>query len=101
MTWSWSSSAVTLAPGRSTMTAPTSSPRVGIGHADHRAVGHGGVLEERGLDLHRVDVLAAADDHVLGAVDDVDEAVLVERAMSPVCSQPWVKVWAVSSGRFQ
>ena len=47
-------------------------------HADHRRVVHGGVLEERGLDLDAVHVLAAADHHVLGAVDDVDEALVVE-----------------------
>ena len=46
--------------------------------ADDRAVRDVGVLEDRRLDLDRVDVLAAADDHVLRAVDDVDEAVLVD-----------------------
>ena len=50
----------------------------GVGHADDGAVGHGGVLEEGGLDLDRVHVLAAPDDHVLGPVDDVDEVVVVE-----------------------
>ena len=49
-----------------------------IGDADHGAVGHGGVLEQRRLDLHRVDVLAAPDDHVLGPIDDVDEVVRIE-----------------------
>ena len=77
-TWLASSSAVTLWPGRRTTTAPTSSPSVGSGHADDRAVGDRGVLEEGGLDLDGVDVLAAADDDVLGAVDDVDEAVVVD-----------------------
>src|SRR5207302_1321397 len=38
------------------------------------------VLVERSLDLERRDVLAAADDHVLEAVDDVEEALLVEDA---------------------
>ena len=99
-TCSCSSSDVTLAPGRSTMTAPTSSPRIGIGHPDHGAVGHGGVLEEGGLDLHRVHVLAAPDDHVLGPVDDV---VIRPRQAGhvPECSQPRLNVLAVSSGRFQ
>ena len=49
-----------------------------MGHADDRAVGHRRVLEEGGLDLDAVDVLAAPDDHVLGPVDDVDESLLVD-----------------------
>ncbi len=49
-----------------------------MGHADHRAVGDGGVLEQRGFDLDAVDVLAAPDDHVLRPVHDVDEAFLVD-----------------------
>ena len=49
-----------------------------VGHADDGAVGHGRVLEEGGLHLDAVDVLAAPDDHVLGPVDDVDEALLVD-----------------------
>ena len=36
-----------------------------------------GVVVERLLDLPRVDVVAAADDHVLHAVDDEEVAVLV------------------------
>ena len=50
----------------------------GVGHADHRGVGHGGMLEQGGLDLDRVHVLTAADHHVLGPVHDVDEPVLVD-----------------------
>ena len=49
-----------------------------VGQADHRAVRDVGVLEDRRFDDHRVDVLAAADDHVLRAVDDVDEALVVD-----------------------
>ena len=49
-----------------------------VRHADQRAVGHRGMRVEHVLDLGRIDVLAAADHHVLGAVDDVDEALLVE-----------------------
>ena len=51
-----------------------------MGHADDGGLGDVGVLVERGLDLGRVDVLAAADDHVLEAVDDVEVAVVVEPA---------------------
>ena len=36
------------------------------------------MLEQRRLDLHAVNVLAAADHHVLGPVDDVDEALVVD-----------------------
>ena len=49
-------------------------------YADHRALGHAGVGIERGLDLGRIDVLAARDDHVLEAVDDVEDADLVHVA---------------------
>ena len=42
--------------------------------ADHGGVEHRRVAEENLLDLDRVDVLAAGDDHVLLAVDEGDEA---------------------------
>ena len=45
--------------------------------ADHGDLGDGLVLVERLLDLARVDVVAAADDQVLLAVDDEEVAVLV------------------------
>ena len=51
-----------LAPGR-------------IWPADDRDVGHRRMLREHRLDLGRVDVLPAADDHVLGPVQDVEVAV--------------------------
>ena len=49
-----------------------------VGHAEHRGLAHGRVLVEDLLDLARVDVVAAADDHVLLAVDDEEVAVLVD-----------------------
>ncbi len=49
-----------------------------MGYPDHRAVGDRGMIEERGLDLDAVDVLATSDDHVLGPVHDVDEPLLVD-----------------------
>src|SRR5439155_26230632 len=49
------------------------------GYADHGALQHPRVLVQRVLDLDRRDVLAAGDDHVLGAVHDVDVAALVDR----------------------
>ena len=46
--------------------------------ADDRRLAHAGMLVEHLLDLARVDVVAAADDHVLLAVDDVEVAVVVD-----------------------
>src|SRR5262245_20523204 len=47
---------------------------------DHGGIHHRRVVVERALDLDAVHVLAAADHHVLGAVHDVDEALVVEAA---------------------
>src|SRR3954454_9448286 len=49
-----------------------------VRHADDRGLRDRGVLVEDLLDLARVDVVAAADDHVLLAVDDEEVAVLVD-----------------------
>ena len=43
-----------------------------VGHADHRDLGHRGVLEQAVLDLDRRHVLAAGDDDVLLPVGDRD-----------------------------
>ena len=51
-----------------------------VGHADHRRVGHRGVLHQRDLDLLGIDVEPAGHDHVLGAVDEIEEPVGVEIA---------------------
>ena len=51
-----------------------------VGQPDHGAVLHAGMRHQRPLDLGRVDVEAAADDHVLGPVDEVQEVVVVEVA---------------------
>lgn len=40
-------------------------PEVGVGHPDDRDLAHRRVLDEERLDLAGVDVLAAADDHVV------------------------------------
>ena len=48
--------------------------------ADDRALGDGRMLGEGVLDLGRIDVLAAGDDHVLDPVDDEDESVFVHVA---------------------
>ena len=51
-----------------------------VGDAEHRGLGHRGMGVDRRLDLLRADILAAADDDVLLAVDDEQIAVLVEIA---------------------
>ena len=81
----WSSSSVAAAPGVSCTTAPTSSPSTSWGMPMTAASVDGRVLEQRGLDLGAVDVLAAADDHVLGPVDDVDEALVVDAGRCRRC----------------
>src|SRR5262249_12921229 len=48
-----------------------------VGNADHRDVLHARVAAENVLDLARVDILSAADDHVALAVDEMNEALLV------------------------
>src|SRR5579875_2864906 len=48
--------------------------------AEHRGLADGRVLVEHLLDLARVDVVAAADDELLLAVDDEEVAVLVDPA---------------------
>src|SRR5690606_28078365 len=49
-----------------------------VGHADDTDVGDGGVLEDGGLHLGGVHVLAAGDVHVLHPVADGVEAVVVD-----------------------
>src|ERR1043166_8442266 len=51
-----------------------------VGRADHGGLRHRRVREQRLLDLARVDVLAAADDELARASDDVEEAVPIEAA---------------------
>src|SRR5262249_52189151 len=48
-----------------------------VGHADGDDFAHFGMLEQRLLDIARIHVHAAADDHVLLAVDDAEVAVSV------------------------
>ena len=53
---------------------------LGIGRADHRHLGHAGRRQQHLLDLARVDVGAAADQQVLAAVLQGQEAILVQAA---------------------
>src|ERR1051326_3424432 len=48
-------------------------------HAEHRAFGDVRQLIENRLDLHRINVLAAGDEHLLAPADDAVKAVLVAR----------------------
>ena len=75
-----SSSGATSWPGLSSTTAVDPLAPLLVGQPDHRAVAHRGVLHQRLLDLGRVDVEAAGDDHVLQAVDDEQVALVVEVA---------------------
>src|SRR5262245_1643745 len=54
-----------------------------VGDPEDGGVEDGGVLEDGGLDLGAVHVLTAADDHVLGPVDDEDEALVVDAGDVP------------------
>ncbi|PAV69301.1 hypothetical protein WR25_10695 [Diploscapter pachys] len=51
-----------------------------IGYADHDGFDDGGMLVQRLFDDARIDVVAAAQDHVLDPVDDEEIAVVVEIA---------------------
>src|SRR6185436_17541595 len=53
---------------------------IGIRDTDHRRLGHAGNSVENQLDLPGIDVVAAADDQVLGAADDGEIALAVECA---------------------
>ena len=59
--------------------------------ADYRDLAHGRMPQQYFLDLARINVGAAADDHVLGAVPQRQETVLVERSdvagMQPAVAQ--------------
>ena len=68
---------MTSEPGLSTMAATISSPWMASGTPTTAAVATRGVLVKHLLDLAGVHVVAAADDHVLGPVDDEVVAVLV------------------------
>src|SRR5690349_12563411 len=55
------------------------APALG-GNAGDRRVGDRGMLAEHRLEVARVEVEAAADDHVLAAIDEREKAVVVEAA---------------------
>ena len=57
--------------------------------ADHRAFDHGIVLIDGILDLRRINVLTARDNHVFDSVDNVDKTVVVHISVI-ACMQPTV-----------
>ena len=60
--------------------AATSSPRTGSGIAEYDGFADPVEFGERCLDCRGGDVLAAADDHFLGAPGDPEETVLIDPA---------------------
>jgi hypothetical protein len=82
-----SSSAVTPSCLR-TMNALPTWPEALVGDADDGGLVDGWVLHQEALDLGRVGVEAADDEHVLLPADDLETAVLSIVPRSPVCSQP-------------
>src|SRR5690606_24935456 len=59
----------------------------GIRHADHGCFKNAWVIHQARLDLGRVDVLTARDDHVLAAPGNGKVAILVHAPQVP-CAQP-------------
>ena len=75
--WASRSSGVVVAPGCQHDDRLHGLSPLRVRHTDHGAVDDVGMAQQHGLDLDRVDVLAARLDHVLGPVDEVQEPVLV------------------------
>src|SRR5262249_19876098 len=72
---------------------------------EHPGLLHGGVGEQYRLDLRRVDVLAARDDQVVAAVDDVQVPLMVQVAQVagvqpavPECARGLVRAIDVAGG---
>ena len=94
------SSSSAVAPSSATTIATTRWPQRSSGRADHRDLAHLRVRGDHVLDLERVDVLAARDDHVVDAAVDPQVAVLVEvagvaRVVPAVADRPRVGVGPV------
>ena len=60
-----------------TTNATPTSPQVSSGYGDDRGIGDRRMRDQLGLDLRGIDVHAAADEHLLPAAGDVEEAVVV------------------------
>ena len=72
-----------------------------VRRADHRHLLHPGVAREHVLDLERMHVLAAGDDHVVDPPVDPQVTVLVQVAGVARWYQPSWIAFASASGRFQ
>ncbi len=72
-----------------------------VGGADHRDLAHAGVRREDVLDLERMDVLAARDDHVVDPPVDPQVAVGVEVAGIARRVPAVADRFSSASGRFQ
>ena len=59
------------------------------------------MVEQDALDLHRIDVVATADEHLFHPPSQPEDAVVVAGGESPVRSQPSTSVSAVPAGSFQ
>ena len=82
-------------------TACTVSPHLSLGMPMTAHCADGGVERDAILDLDGIDVLATRNDHVLDTIDDIDVAIFIHIAASPVCIQPSITAFFVSSGRSQ
>ena len=77
-TCSWISSISTVEPSLTHDDRGHLLTELPMGHPDDGHVGHGRVLEQNGLHLRAVHVLATTDHDVLEPVDHVDEALVVD-----------------------
>ena len=77
--WAMRASAVSVGSLRTTKIF-TASPECSLGYADGRHFAHAGMRGDDFLDFVRIDVEAGDQDHVLLAVDQEDEALLVDIA---------------------
>ena len=68
-----------------------------VGDAEHGGVAHLRMRQQHALDLGRVDVHAAGDDHVDLAVAQEQVAVFVEQPMSPTVKKPPMRFFFVFS----
>ena len=59
-----------------------------VRHADDGALDHVSVRQQRRFDLGPGDVVAGGNDHVVGARDEMEDAVLVLTKSSPVTFKP-------------
>ena len=93
------SSSLTFMPSRTTIKATTCSPQCSWGKADDGGLIDGRMRQQHLLDLAWIDVLAARDDHVVLAIDQIEVALIVETA-KVACREPFTRAstFAIASG---